>query len=349
MNNCSWYLYLCGRKVRNIRELRESFDTAALTGYFLGGSLRGFLSEIGENKILDRLSAIDTDGDIGRQLEFAFGVVPTKRDLTELTELAGEQPPEPAVMSIPAKKAAEAGIGSAVVYSGTAVSSFGAVSSFESYLPSILTEGVSSGYGIGSYRAFLTGQALASSYSGLLGSFTSGLLGSFTFGAFGVSGGIGTSSFYYGSFGSYSLSALFGYTTSFSSSSFSVGSYLSMFGLYGLLGKFGSFTGYGSYKGIFTGSFAWGTYTLGSYRFGLTGSFAGLGSFFNFGRLLSSGFMGNSGSSGSFGSTDRFFAENGSFRSSDTGITITAEEYHRTLINLSSCPLNAYGYGINLI
>ena len=318
MKNCSWYLCLCGRKIRNIRELRDNFDTAALTGYFLGGSLRGFLSEIGENDILDRLSCIDTNGDIGRQLEFAFGVVPTKRDLTELTEISEAPVPAP-VISIPAKKAAEAGLTNAMVVSDTAVSSFSAVSSFRSYLPSVLTEAASSGYGISSYQAFLTGQAVASSFSGLLGSYS--------FGAF---GSIGTSSFYAGSLGSYSFAALFGYTTSFSASSFSVGSYLS---LYVLLGKFGSFTGYGSYRGIFTGSFLWGTYTLGSYRFGIGGSFGSLGSFFNFVSLLSSGFM---GSFGSFGGTDRFFAENGSFRSADTGVTITAEEYHRTLINLSS-------------
>ncbi len=329
MKNSSWYLWLNGKKIGNIRELRDNFDTAALIGYFLGGSLHGWLSDIGENGILDRLSTIDTNGDIGRQLEFAFGVNPTKKDLTELAEPVIAQK-----ISIPAKKAAAAGITEPVVYTGN-VSSFRAASSFR--MPGAVFSGdtASSGYGAGSYTALLTGQALSSS-GGLYGSFRKRLNSSYTFGA----GGSGIT----GLLGSLNLYTLFGYGGSYSfGSMLSGGSYLSFLNTPGLLG---SFAGYGSYKGLFVGSFAWGTFTLGSYSYNIVGSYGNLGSFGNFGRLWQTGSF---GSFGSFGGIDRFFAENGSYRSSVTGAVITAEEYRRTLINLSSCPLNAYGYGIDLI
>ena len=84
------------------------------------------------------------------------------------------------------------------------------------------------------------------------------------------------------------------------------------------------FVKYGSYKGFYAGSFGLSI---------LSGLTAG---------------SGISGSGGNYGQIGGFFAEDSIYRSAD-GIVITAEEYHRTLINLSSCPLNAYGYGINLI
>ena len=91
------------------------------------------------------------------------------------------------------------------------------------------------------------------------------------------------------------------------------------------ISSFNTFFGkYGSYKGFYAGSFGLSI---------LSGLTAG---------------SGISGSGGNFGQIGGFFAEDSIYRSAD-GIVITAEEYHRTLINLSSCPLNAYGYGINLI
>lgn len=132
--------------------------------------------------------------------------------------------------------------------------------------------------------------------------------------------------------------------------SFSGGSYRS-----------GSFSG-GSYRpgsfrvGSFrAGSFRLGSYRLGSFRHEFEFEFA-RGSFrsgsFRRGSFRLTGF-GKSGSyrvgsfrAGSFrGGSYRL----GSFRFYAGNAEITENEYHRTLINLSSCPLNEYGYGIHLI
>lgn len=40
---------------------------------------------------------------------------------------------------------------------------------------------------------------------------------------------------------------------------------------------------------------------------------------------------------------------NGIYYCCENGIVITEKEYRRTMINLSSCPLNEYGYGIHLV
>ena len=268
MKNCSWYLWLNGRKIFNIRELRENFDTAVLSGYFLGGSLMKWLSDLGEHSIMKRLSAIDMNGDIGMQLEFAFGVSPDKK--TEHgTEIRPENPPRELPVS-----ASELGFDEAAVFCGAA-SSFSAfseavsvpatASSFHSFAETASSFGMNS-----SYAAFVSGQAINIIQSSG-GSFRSlfETAGSFSFGA--LSGG-------------------------------SFSHYLS------------------SYKGFYAGS-----YLLSSLS----------GSLFAF-------------SSGMYALLAGSIGE-GSFVCMANGITVTAEEYRRTLINLSSCPLNAYGYGINLV
>lgn len=123
----------------------------------------------------------------------------------------------------------------------------------------------------------------------------------------------------------------------------------------------GSFFG-GSYRGgsYRSGSFSLGSFRIGSFRAGSywfgsyrSGSYR-LGSFrhrfefeFERGSYRKGSFRLTSfGKSGSFrvgsfrGSSFRYYAGNAE---------ITENEYHRTLINLSSCPLNEYGYGIHLI
>lgn len=77
-------------------------------------------------------------------------------------------------------------------------------------------------------------------------------------------------------------------------------------------------------------------YERGSFR---KGSFKS-GSF----RLVKTSFKSSSFSSGSFRPTS-----GGSFRYFMGDAEITAEEYKRTKINLSSCPLNEHGYGIHRI
>ncbi len=87
-----------------------------------------------------------------------------------------------------------------------------------------------------------------------------------------------------------------------------------------------------------TDSFRTGTtsFSMGSFR---TGSFSTT-SF----RLVKTSFRSGSFTAGSF----RIDA-NGSFRYFMGEAEITKEEYRRTRINLSSCPLNGYGYGIHKI
>ncbi len=96
------------------------------------------------------------------------------------------------------------------------------------------------------------------------------------------------------------------------------------------------------------GSFRTGSFTVGSFKTGYasfrygsfrSGSFRS-GSF----RLVKTSFSGGSFTAGSF----RMDA-NGSFRYFMGEAEITKEEYRRTRINLSSCPLNGYGYGIHKI
>lgn len=93
----------------------------------------------------------------------------------------------------------------------------------------------------------------------------------------------------------------------------------------------GSFKGYSFAKGSWRG----GSFVMGSFR---AGSFSG-SSF----RLVKTSF------SGSFSGSFRQGGSGGSFRFYFGETEITKEEYKRTKINLSSCPLNAYGYGIHRI
>lgn len=306
MRNCGWYLWLNGKKIYNIRELRENFDTAVLSGYFLGGSLMKWLSDLGEYTILKRLSEIDSSRNIGIQLEFAFGVSPDRTMPTD-TEIKPLYP----VSDITVEKT-DTGMNDVIMYSGSfngSISSFSPVtetdSSFQkavvsSFIPLFESN---SGYAYeSSYAAFVSGQAVNMIQS-------SG--GSFSFSFKNITGISG------GSF------------TNISGSSFMNMLWWSKnFGSYGTThgGSFRSLFGWskwmsGSYKGIFTGSFLLSMYG---------------GSFFFSSGMYSSGDILNA----LFGS---------SFTLSVNGVTITAEEYRRTLINLTSCPLNAYGYGINLV
>jgi len=91
---------------------------------------------------------------------------------------------------------------------------------------------------------------------------------------------------------------------------------------------------------FFRSSFNFGSGIIGSFR---TGSFR-IGSF---GSLR----VGSFGSFGSGVGMSALHAEfiRGSFRYFSGSAEITPSEYKKTMMNLSSCPLNRYGYGINLI
>lgn len=73
------FLFLNNKRVSDIRELRENFDTAVLVGYYLGGGLMKWLKSVGEEGILNRVNEINPNYDISEQLEFAFGVRPDKK------------------------------------------------------------------------------------------------------------------------------------------------------------------------------------------------------------------------------------------------------------------------------
>ncbi len=228
---------LRGKKIYNIRELRESFDTNAVTAYYCGGGLWSWLTELGENEILARLGKIDSKGDIGGQLEFIFGVRP--------------EPPEP----LPEN-----------TYNPT---------DSRGNAPSALPSSYRGNFKRGSFRK---------------GSFHKG---SFKKGSF-TKGGLLKGSFQKGLQGG-----------SFRKGSFRKGSFV-------LTSYKGAFA-----KGSFVkGSFKRGSFSKGSFR---SGSFTG-GSFMN-----------------------------GVYYCCENGVVITEKEYRRTMINLSSCPLNEYGYGIHLV
>lgn len=313
VKNCGWYLWLGGNKIFNIRQLRDNFDTALLTGYFLGGSLMKWLSDIGEYSIMKRLSEIDIYGDIGKQLEFAFGVSPDKKPDPQpaAPAIPACLPETPKVSGIPGSFAGIAGSFTGLAessFSGISASSFAGevLGSFAGLAESSFTAAYSNSF------AFIVGNAFAAKF---------------------------TSSYNFGVYSSF----VSGQALNIASSAFS-----------GSAGSFGAFMTESLYNAVYGGSFTLGSFSLGSYTFGKYGQFtlgSSGGSFYgSFGlmllNILNRG--GSFGSYGSFGNVWSFFGE-GSFRYSETGAVITAEEYHRTLINLSSCPLNAYGYGINLV
>ena len=124
----------------------------------------------------------------------------------------------------------------------------------------------------------------------------------------------------------------FGYEKQLRQGSFSVGSFGKTSFRSGVFNKYSS--SFGSFRVGALGrrKFASGSYRGGSFRLV---KYSAVGSFGSFGSGISSGsFTVTSG--GSY----RFFMGNAE---------ITKEEYRRTKINLSSCPLNAYGYGIHRI
>ena len=80
MKRCDWCLWLGDERIFDIRKLRENFDTPVLVGYYLGGGLERWLSDAGEDAVLEKVRGIDRSRDIGSQLEFIFGVRPEPRE-----------------------------------------------------------------------------------------------------------------------------------------------------------------------------------------------------------------------------------------------------------------------------
>ncbi len=71
-------LWLNGRKVNNPSDIRNNYDSEALRGYYLGGSLSRWLEASGDSQKARLVEKINPDGDIDRQLAEIFGLI--KRD-----------------------------------------------------------------------------------------------------------------------------------------------------------------------------------------------------------------------------------------------------------------------------
>lgn len=67
-------LWLNGKKVFDLKQLKEAFDPKALELYCLGGGLVRWLDDCGETEIADKVKNIDQNSDIPLQLAGIFGV-----------------------------------------------------------------------------------------------------------------------------------------------------------------------------------------------------------------------------------------------------------------------------------
>lgn len=169
------YLFLNNKKVFNIKELRENFDTAVLVGYFLGGSLVKWLKSTGEEAILARINEINPNYDISEQLEFAFGVRPDKKAPKILETLKpspiSERKEPPKKPFVPNLRDSNGSFNSSFLASSFLNSSF--TSSFNSFFNTSYK-----GIFTGSFNtSFNTSFLLSGSFGGLSGSF---LIGSFS-------------------------------------------------------------------------------------------------------------------------------------------------------------------------
>ncbi|MGN1339210.1 MAG: hypothetical protein ACI4WS_02855 [Oscillospiraceae bacterium] len=135
------------------------------------------------------------------------------------------------------------------------------------------------------------------------------------------------------------------------------------FGSFGFGGSFGSFGASGAFN---SGSFAWGSYALGSFtgfrlwewewewRFGgsFRGSFRGLGSFGgSFGGIGFGSYVFGSGAYllGSFRS-GAMAGFGGSYIPGGNNSWLTSDEYDRIMYEcLRRCPLDSFGYGIHIV
>lgn len=66
-------LWLGGKKVQTVEQLRENFHLQHLCGYLLGGSLAKWLEAAGDPDLADKVRNIDINGDYEEQLLIIFG------------------------------------------------------------------------------------------------------------------------------------------------------------------------------------------------------------------------------------------------------------------------------------
>lgn len=330
-------LWIKNNKICNLKQLKEFFDFDIVEMYLLGGSLIPWLKQCGSNDLAQRVKAIDLNADISSQLSEIFGV-----KLPQSSKIAtAEQGTAPAAENNSSSFNKEQGLSSFETDTAITDSFFGircaqlVKSSFENQTPesSFISESLSSfrlsesSSQTGSFELNLT----ESSFGGAgVGSFETGVTGSFS---------MQFSSFEQGSF------ALENTINSSSSGSFILSSFN--------IGSFGEHEFEYEYQqgGSFTnlqGSFNIGSFNTNSFN---TGSFE-IGSFKIGSFNLKAGFDKVSVApqpviteelekpADELKPIDKIFLPK---KESD----LPPEEKIKQ--NILSCPLNRFGYGINLI
>lgn len=79
-------LWISGKKVYDLNQLKENFDLESVELYCCGGGLVRWLRQCGENEIADKIEKLNTSFDLSEQLAEIFGQPkPVKTDLTDMT------------------------------------------------------------------------------------------------------------------------------------------------------------------------------------------------------------------------------------------------------------------------
>ena len=170
------FLFLNNKRVSDIRELRENFDTAVLVGYYLGGSLMKWLKSVGEEGILNRVNEINPNYDISEQLEFAFGVRPDKKAPKIMGVLkpspVSERKEPPKKPFVPNFRDSNGSFSSSFLASSFLTGSF--TSSFTALLNTSYKGIFTGSFSTFFSTSFNTSFLLSGSFGGLSGSFTGG-------------------------------------------------------------------------------------------------------------------------------------------------------------------------------
>lgn len=330
-------LWIKNNKISNLKQLKDFFDFDVVEMYLLGGSLVSWLKQCGNYDLAKQVKSIDLNADIPSQFAEIFGVKlsPSPEPVLPRNEAApvSKNPPasfssnQPLSFFEAASLPAESSFDTSTCQSS--ISSFENQGEGSSFTPQAFSSFQFSQLSETSFQAGSFEQSLTeSSFSAATGSFSM-LLSSFEQSSF--------------SFENIINSAFAG---SFNLSSFNISS-------------FGGHEFEYEYEYQQGGSFIalQGSFSLGSFETSLTN----IGSF-NAGSFELSSFTTNTSFSGSFG---KISADSQSMiaESSETALTelkpidkiflpkkeddIPPEEKIKQ--NVLSCPLNRFGYGINLI
>lgn len=188
-------LWLDGKKVKTVEQLRENYHLPSLCGYLLGGSLSRWLEAAGDPVLAEKVRQIDLSSDYEAALAELFGSKP------ELPLFVPEKEAPCCAPSMPCSFSANGSFeylaGSFVPSGSFALAELGSFSPSSFFFGSFSANNNNNNNNAGS---FSTGSFSVGSYS--LGSFA---LGSYTGGSFGLtsfaSGSFNLTSFAGGSFG----------------------------------------------------------------------------------------------------------------------------------------------------